>query len=166
MTAGEKYAKVLTLRKKKTYKAEDECGFGRNTIANAIKKDRELSEEYHKKFIDHFGVNPEWWETENGEVFLKNGTHEQNEPAVAGKVSTLKVLQDALAEGSDYRLIPRTILDGEYRIELKSALDEKTELRRDAIEGYKKLVKKLEEEIADLRSGKIPITITTPQHTK
>ena len=42
MTASEKYAKVLTLRKKKTYKAEDECGFGRNTIANAIKEDRPI----------------------------------------------------------------------------------------------------------------------------
>jgi hypothetical protein len=74
MTPGEKYRKVLEIRKKKVYKAEDLCGFGRNTIKNAIADDREMSTEYHKKFMTVFGVNPEWWESEKGEVVLK-GTY-------------------------------------------------------------------------------------------
>jgi hypothetical protein len=74
MNPGEKYSKVLILRKKKVYKAEDECGFGRNTLTKAIKEDRELSEEYHKKFMTQYAVNPVWWDTGKGDVLIEKGT--------------------------------------------------------------------------------------------
>jgi len=163
MTIAEKYSKVLEISKKKVYKAEDECGFGRNTIANALKDNRLLSEEYHNKFITKFNVNPEWWETGKGEVILKKPYTGNNSSDSNGKgKSELDIrahtYADLIEKNTDYKLMPTMILT-DYSIIPKRILDghEKEISRQESlINKYEGLIDRLEKEIATLRSQLVP----------
>ena len=164
MTPAEKYHKVLILKRKKVYKAEDECGFGRNTLQKAINEDREMSEEYHKTFMTAYSVNPVWWETEKGEIFLKNGTH-GDKPGDNNGYEIEPVLHDLIEKNEKYRLVPTIILD-KYEIlsnrELESRerllqkmLDQAEEIsatKQALLDDKDKLIETLEEEIAELRA--------------
>lgn len=129
-----------------------------------------------EEFLDHYKVNRQWWKTGKGDILIKNSTDGENEATVAQKapltaVDLLAVLQDVLAERSDYRIIPKTVLDGEYRLlpkseieqrakELESRTKELEDIRRERIEtmdAKNKLIKRLEDEVAELRSRN-PIT--------
>lgn len=108
MTIAEKYRKVLEISKIKIYKAEDKCGFGRNTLKNAIDNNRLLSDEYHKTFIETFHVNEAWWRTEKGEVILEKGTYVEI-PSVSTKdpVEENRILKEVIrrmGETNDYLL--------------------------------------------------------------
>lgn len=151
------------------------------TIYKAYDDDREPADsEIVRNLIGTLGIRQQWWdkdwESGSKDIFI---THDENPPPIAGKPikgEPLKLLQDALAEGSDYRVIPKTILDGEYRIFPKSEIEQRTkelearskeqeDLRRERIEtidAKNKLIKRLEDEIAELRAGK-PVT---PQSTQ
>lgn len=127
-----------------------------------------------EKFLRHYNINPQWWKTGEGAVFI---TDEEKRSDNKGNPDLLQVLQSALAEGSDYRLIPKTILDGEYRIFPKSEIEQRMkelearakdleDIRRERMEtldAKNKLIKKLEDEIAELRSQK---PVATPQRAQ
>lgn len=153
MTIADKYRKVLEIKKKKVYKAEDECGFGRNTLANAIKDNRMMSEEYHNKFIKHYSVNPIWWETEKGEVLTKNSTDVNNSTGSDEKARD-EIYRDLVENNSAYRLVPKSILDEEYRIVLKSEIELKDKMLRDLLDAKNQLIDQLHQEIKELRSIK------------
>lgn len=131
-----------------------------------------------KQFLRHFKIRDEWWKTGEGDIF-HTSVQNQSDNTEIPKWVTLdeesKKLFEVASKTTRYTFIPTTILEGEYRIELKSELeqrnkerDQEREERRkaqeDALAGYKKLVDRLEAEIAELRSGKIPIA--APQNTK
>jgi hypothetical protein len=48
----------------------EHCGFNRDTIRKAIIRGGELSERNSRTLQDKLRVNPEWWETGNGEIYL------------------------------------------------------------------------------------------------
>lgn len=148
------------------------------TIYKAHKADKyPVDSELVRKLIGILGIRQEWWDKEwesgSTDIFI---TPVQNQAAVAGNAMTAKdllvVLQDVLAERSDYRIIPKTVLDGEYRLlplseiehrakELESRtkeLEDIREERKQTLEAKNKLIKRLEDEIAELRGMRNPIT--------
>lgn len=132
-----------------------------------------------EKFLTHYNIRKEWWKTGQGEVFIKKPTSVKNGAAV--KENTLgeaKQMMEALFEMeriSDYRFVPKTVLDGEYRIMPKSELEQRTKeleqkakeyedlrlARLDTINALNKVIAVYEGEIADLRAK-----LATPQKTK
>jgi transcriptional regulator with XRE-family HTH domain len=54
---------------------------------------------------------------------------------------------------TDYRLIHKTLLDGEYRMMLKSEIDSREKMLWQVIESKNYAIAQLEKEIAELRSG-------------
>jgi hypothetical protein len=46
------------------------CGFNRDTIRKAIDRGSELSPRNSRTLQDKLRVNPEWWETGKGDIFL------------------------------------------------------------------------------------------------
>ena len=88
---------------------------------------------------------------------VQNGS--DNKEKTLGPSESLRVIQEALEEGSEYRIVPKTILNGEYRIFPKSELDlraqeleERRRERQETIDAKNALIKALEDEIAELRS--------------
>lgn len=143
MTPAEKYRKVLEIRKKKTYKAEDECGFGRNTLANAIKENREMSEEYHNKFMTHYEVNPDWWNSGKGEILIKNGTYVEIPKHNNGNAMTARetFYTDLIEGNEEYSILPRAVLK-DYKIVPDKIIDviiQSTDEARKALEKAKDL---------------------------
>jgi hypothetical protein len=57
------------------------CGFNRDTIRKAIDRGSELSERNSRTLQDKLRVNPEWWETGSGEIYLTSVP----EPAITQK---------------------------------------------------------------------------------
>lgn len=147
-----------------------DAGLGNATVDGWTDNQIDKSNAVVEKFLRHYGIREEWWKTGEGEIFItraEKGSDNKGNP-LGEQARTLKLLQDALSEGSDYRVIPKTILDGEYRIfpksemeqrarELEAQLKQQEDIRRERIEtldAKNKLIKKLEEEIAELRASK------------
>lgn len=179
MTFKEKIRKIVRANKLGINSPSGLEGYikaGVGAITKYLKNDDEPGEDTIKKILDLPGLNKTWWETGEGDVFIAaskekhtNGENQGDIPEIPLGVNLDDESKKLLAIANktvQYAFVPKTILEGEYRIELKSTIEEKTELRRDAIQGYKKLVRKLEEEIADLRSGRIPINAAAAQNAK
>lgn len=152
------------------------------TIYKAYNDDREPADsEIVRNLIGTLGIRQEWWDKdwESGSTDIFN-TSVQKEPLVKGNATPkdlLTALQDILAEQSDYRIIPKTVLDGEYRLlpkseiehrakELESRLKELEDIREErkqTIEAKNKLIKRLEDEVAELRGARNAIAPQSAQ---
>lgn len=178
-TIGARIRVLLEETGKSISKLEEDGGLGNGTLKTwrDVKAENfEDSTNSVKIFLNKSGINPDWWETGEGKVFI--AASEGNHTGVENNGKNLEIpLGVNLDEESkrllrianntvEYAFIPKTILEGEYRIELKSQLDERKIALTETLDAYKKLVKKLEEEVADLRSGKIPIHVAATQNTK
>jgi transcriptional regulator with XRE-family HTH domain len=64
------------------------------------------------------------------------------------------VYRDWLESKTDYLLIPKTVLSGEYRMMLNSEIESKEKMLWQVIEAKNYAIAQLEKEIAELRSGK------------
>lgn len=63
-----------------------------------------------------------------------------------------EVYRKLVEANTAYRLVPKTILDEEYRIILKSELEEKAQMWRETLAAKNNLIDQLHKEIADLRA--------------
>lgn len=76
--------------------------------------------------------------------------------------SAEEMYRDLVERNTEYRIVPKTILDGEYRIMLESELTDRKKLYDEAIASKNKLILQLEKEIDDLRSGRVVINSGVP----
>lgn len=63
------------------------------------------------------------------------------------------VYKDLVEANSDYTLVPKTILREEYRIMLKSELDDRAKLLKEVIESKNNLIEQLKSEIRQLQES-------------
>lgn len=73
MTFKEKIDNILRIRGKKFKSIQDlelAAGLGMNTLRKAYNENREPSRKVVGKLLEEIGINPEWYETGKGEVFL------------------------------------------------------------------------------------------------
>lgn len=52
------------------------CGFHKDTIRKAIERGTSLNKSYTRILTDKIGINPDWWDTGKGDVYVKNGTQD------------------------------------------------------------------------------------------
>jgi transcriptional regulator with XRE-family HTH domain len=72
-TDYEKIKQVLKAKRLSVSKAEGKAGLGATTISKLKQRkdgDGSLHEDNLQKFLRTFHVNPKWWETSEGEMFL------------------------------------------------------------------------------------------------
>lgn len=62
------------------------------------------------------------------------------------------IYRDLVEANTEYRLVPKSILNEEYRIVLKSEIDEKSILLKDALKSRDALIDQLKKEIHDLET--------------
>jgi len=69
MSDAEKIAKVLEIKGISLYDANRKLGLGQGTLHKIIQRKSGIHESTKEKFIRHFHVKHEWWETGNGDIF-------------------------------------------------------------------------------------------------
>lgn len=92
MTFQQKIDKILSIRKIKLWKLAEDSGLN-STLEKAYTDNREMRQKQTEKFLQNLGINPEWWATGKGDVFLPNN----NDQAESNK----KSFWDEITEG-DY----------------------------------------------------------------
>lgn len=63
------------------------------------------------------------------------------------------IYRDLVEANSEYRLVPKTILQEEYRIMLKSEIDYKEQLMREALESKNNFITYLKQQITELQES-------------
>jgi hypothetical protein len=177
MTFKEKIDKILEIKEFKINSVtalEDKVGSGRGAINDFYNRDEQPGRKTLKRILSLRGLNLEWWKTEKGPVFIagseenhtsvQNGSDNKENP-----LGDTDLFQRVVRVGTtEYVVLPKTVLDGEYRIsssldleqrakELDARTKEQEDLRRERIEtidAKNKLIKRLEDEIAYLRARK------------
>jgi hypothetical protein len=170
-TIGERIT-VLELELKKSIRQmEQESGLGNGTLSSWKEKVVEYSTDKVEKFLQYYSINRQWWRTGEGEILDKKSKEADKELEPHIKES---VYRDLVEGNSDYRLIPKVVLDGEYRIMPKKELekyerqfdkiDERTKLALDAkndlikikdeiIKERDQLIQSLQSQLANLMSA-------------
>lgn len=88
-------------------------GLGTHTIRSAIKEKREPSRKIQVKIVEGLGVNWDWWDTGEGDIFDKKGTSVK-EYSMTEEVATLVSHFNDTLEG--------------YRLDIERLKQEKREL--------------------------------------
>lgn len=68
------------------------------------------------------------------------------------------VYRDLIEKNTEYRLIPKTILDEEYRIILKSEIELKEQMLKNLLDAKNDLIEQLKQEISELRLAQRAVT--------
>jgi hypothetical protein len=108
-------------------------------------------------FLRHYDVNRSWWMTGEGPIFNKKLTpvgesSKRNDQMSSDEV--LKALGSIVEDSTDYKLVPSTLLNGEYRIVLAKEIDQRDQLLKEILKDKNLLIETLKEEIQELRSRK------------
>lgn len=170
MNIQDKFATILKLNKlgiNSIFALEKYSKVGVGSVSKFLNNNESPSMGTIKKIQDALGINTGWWDTGKGEVFIEKHTLVQ-EGSDNKEITKEEVYRELIEANSNYSIIPRTVLDGEYRIVAKSELDLKDQElkqriqeyqdrkneRQDTIDALKLVIKTYEEEIARLRAGK------------
>lgn len=136
---------VLKAKGFKLWKLAEVSGLD-STLEKAYKENREMREGKTDEFLQKLGITKKWWDT--GEEPMFNIDPEK----IALPEVQESVYRDLIEKNTEYRLIPKTILDEEYRIILKSEIDLNQQMLKDLLDAKNELIKELKQEIAVLRS--------------
>lgn len=171
MDASEIINKILKIKELKLIDENDlamKCQIIPNTLKVAIGRNK-LSPEIVKKLHDNLGIHQEFLKTGEGPVMDENWTGQ-----IDDGLNPDKMYRDLVESNTDYRLVPKTILDEEYRIVLKTESDrshyyieellksksdeiksKSDEIRKtnELLDAQRRLIVQLEDEINKLRGG-------------
>lgn len=91
-----------------------EAGLGNGTVDRW--KDNQLADPnlHAKQFLKHHNINPKWWETGKGEVFLTSVQERSDNTENAGE--SVDQMLAVVEESKDYFVIPRAVLRENYRL--------------------------------------------------
>jgi hypothetical protein len=137
--------------------AERKAGLTGGLLSKAVSRNGGLSGENKSKFLRHFQVRNEWFMTGKGEIYDKKLTpvgesSKRNDQMSSDEV--LKALGSIVEDSTDYKLVPSTLLNGEYRIVLAKEIDQRDQLLKEILKDKNLLIETLKEEIQELRSRK------------
>lgn len=87
------------------------CGFHRDTIRKAIDRKSELKDKYLRIFQDKLRINPQWWDTGKGDIYLRNVTDDDKPDDNQEKMYNHSDVYRTIVEGhTEYLLVPREVL--------------------------------------------------------
>lgn len=150
MSFREKIDKILEIKDIRLWKLGEEVEM-KSTLEKAYKENREMTDRKTEFFLQKLGINRKWWYSGDGEIFL-NDTNETEQQSINETIIE-SVYKDLIEANTPYRLVPKTILDEEYRIVLKSEIDSKEKLLYEVIESKNNLIAQLKNEIRELRES-------------
>lgn len=154
MTIQDKFDKILKTNKlgiKSIFGLEKYCGVGVGSVSKFLTKGESPTLGTIKTIQDAIGINPDWLESGKGDIYLEKRTDVENTSNLT-PADEEHVYHDLVESKTEYRLVHKTILNEEYRIMLKSEIEERASLMRQALEAKNELIEQLKKEITDLRN--------------
>ena len=130
-----------------------EAGIGNGTVGGWTDNQVEKPTAAVEKFLRHYNIREEWWKTGKGEIF---NTSVHNEAAVTEKPlrAPEEIYRDLVEANSEYRLVPKVILEGKYVIVLENQIGKTEEALWETIRAKNELIADLKEEIALYRASR------------
>lgn len=131
-----------------------EAGIGNGTVGGWTDNQVEKPTAVVEKFLRHYGISEQWWKTGKGDVFI---TPVPNQPAITGKPLhevPEEIYRDLVEANSEYRLVPKTILEGKYVIVLESQVGKTEDALWVALRAKDDLINDLKQEIAHYRASR------------
>lgn len=117
------------------------CGFHRDTIRKAIDRKTELKDRYLRIFQDKLGINPDWWDTGKGDIYLSKHTQE-TKAGDSKEISSPdpdEVMRQIISGKGAYILINRDLILEKYRlVSVEQYEEEKMENKRKYEEALRK----------------------------
>lgn len=146
MDFSEKISTILKTNKLQLVTKEELsefCGFNRDTIRKAIERGTELGERYTRIFMDKLHINPVWWDTGKGDIYLGNPTQEQKIIDNKEKAEFNESVYRTIVEGNtEYVLIPRSVLN-EVQLISTAQLEKDKRIMEIVLQQNEKLIAKL-----------------------
>lgn len=139
---------------------EEKYGVGNGTLKSWKDESVEKSTNTIKNFLNEAGINKDWWKTGEGEPFL---TLDEIEAAIPENPMHVNSVYKDLVEGnSEYSLIPKTVMAGEYRLILDRDITWRMEIitslmdaKNQTIKDLRERLEKAERTLEELRSTPI-----------
>lgn len=180
MTIQDKFDKVLktnTLGIKSIFGLEQYCKVGTGSISKFLNKNESPKLGTIKKFQDALRINPEWWESENGSIYLEKptpGDKDGDNKEIGMEVG--KELKQLIEQNDRYSLVPNIILT-QYEIQSKEEILRDQEVLKKALEYAEQvsktkdvviqakndLISELKKEIAELRGAAVKTAVPAQQ---
>lgn len=137
---------------KKDFPGKDDRLLGNATISGWYEQPLVWTSATLEKFLTYYRVSREWWKTGEGEPILtsvdKASDNKEKPPE--------SIYRDLVESNSEYRLVPKIILDN-YEIIPKRELEERAAIVREALDAKNYAIAQLEKEIASLRSREVTV---------
>jgi hypothetical protein len=150
MDFKEKIDKILEIKGIKIWKLGDDANM-RSTLEKAYKDNREMTDRKTENFLQNLGINKRWWETGEGEIFQEDIETDMHPNDRVPE----EVYRNLVETNTEYMLVPKTILNEEYRILLSSEIEHRKKLLEEVIESKNNLIEQLKNEIKELRQSSI-----------
>jgi hypothetical protein len=150
-TIGARIRVLLAETQLSVTKLEEKGGVGNGTLKTWKSNTLDFSSNVLKSFKEKLGINEAWWKSGEGEVFITPASKSTDSNQSEKKAED--VYRDWLESKTDYLLIPKTVLSGEYRMMLNSEIESKEKMLWQVIEAKNYAIAQLEKEIAELRAG-------------
>lgn len=109
---------------KKDFPGEDDRLLGNATISGWYSKKTDWTSATLDKFLNYYRINREWWKTGEGDIILTPVP----ESTSSKEKTPEEIYRDLVECRTDYRLVPKIILNEEYRIVLKSEIDSRDKI--------------------------------------
>lgn len=150
MSFADNIKRIKDLRNKTSADLERDLGISKQKQHNWESGLNEPRKEILKRLAEYFTIPKELLLKENLTDADITGSNQENmgEHRVAEDI-----YRDLVEANTEYRLVPKTVLDGEYRMMLKSEIDSKEKMLWQVIESKNYAIAQLEREISELRSG-------------
>lgn len=152
MNFREKIDKVLEIKGIKLYKLCEVSKLG-STLQKAYEDNREMKTPSTEKFLENLRINRKWWESGEGQIFSEDEktTSVDSDTKTEDEIKILEFYQNLFEAKTEYIVIPKKMVQEDYRVVLKSEMDSKERLLYEVIEAKNGLIEALKNEIVDLR---------------
>lgn len=147
MTFKEKIDNLLRVSGKKfnsVYDLEVKSGVGMGTLRKAYDENREPSKRTIWKFLESLSINPEWWETGNGSIYLEKPTQgDKMSDNKENPIQEAEVYRTIVEGNTEYLLIPRSVLQDKYRLRSLEDIEKDQKVLDRLLDAHEKMLDRL-----------------------